>query len=361
MDPEIISHEVNISSGKKIIVLKPVIDHVTMTMSGEKALGLFTQKSENKWKAVLKQYWDNFFSLTQEAINDKSVEITPLKARNLPYRLNANLPVGESQFVRLFTKPTNSSQAPVRIEFNPSKLDETAMMQLAEMWKIIEYDNIPFPSLMPDARVTRLDIAIDCIGIRPTDLIVSNKHLWKSWSASSLVHGTETTNYYVTSGKSKSPQLSPKKRANLMIYDKRREQLANNVEPLHGDYEHTRIEFSLNTNCLLKSLTKKPYPFYNWQIRRTVISDPPFEDWLWQLVLDSARYRGTKAAFALLPEELQKVPLTESKHAPADLITEQKTWCHWNETLVKSNLTHLLNWAETNPASFISVDHLDWL
>lgn len=354
MEPECVSHEIEIAEGKKVTVLKPIIDHVSLTMSGKEAIGVMCQKTDSTWEAVAYNYWKGFYNLTVEATQIGSGKIEASKGFNQHYKICADINIDENQRVRLCTCPRGKTAPPVRIEFNPSKLGPQAMWELASIWEEIDFHNFPLPSLMSDARITRIDVAIDCIGLSPVDIIVYNKDVWKVWSATSPKEGVQTANHYKSSGIYKSPSVSPKRRADLMVYDKREEQLAKGIEPIYGEQEHTRIELSLNTKSLLKSLKTRPYPFETWNIRRTLVSDPPFDDWLWKLVLDSARYRGINAAYSLVPENLRKsVKLEAEKHAPADLITEEKTWCHWPEALEKYHVGQLIEWAEAGPEGFL--------
>ena len=74
------------------------------------------------------------------------------------------------------------------------------------------------------------------------------------------------------------------------------------------------------------------------------LSNPPLEAGLWQLFLDSARFRGYNAATQLLPDDFLPKDMigNAEKYLPADLITKDQVWPHWKECVKKSMILELL-------------------
>lgn len=339
------SHEIDLNNGHIIKILKPTIDWLALTITGKKA---FDAQGAEQLGMSYQAYWNGFYGLVFDEIKSGSGKVTNQKGRSPHYKVNARVELAKDVYITLQTAPRSPGTAPVRLEFNPAKVSKSNLDSLQEIWSDIEFDNLEFPSLLQDARVTRLDIAIDCIGLRPVDVFVFNTKVWKTWVTTDQSFGVATAYYHASGGTKKNATVSPKSRADLMVYDKRLEQIAKQTAPIYGEKEHTRIEISLRKKCLLKALETMPFPFEGWHIRRTLVSDPPYEPWIWTLVLDSARYRGIVEANSLLPNHVKDgIKLIPEMHAPADLVTKDKTWIWWDETLVMSSVGTLVAWSGT--------------
>jgi len=147
--------------------------------------------------------------------------------------------------------------------------------------------------------------------------------------------------------------VSPKKRGNLMVYDKREEQKAKKINPVHGDTRHIRIESSQKKNMQLRNMEKVKYPFDKWDIRRAASPKSPFDWKTWHLFLDSVRIRGISEANKLLPEGVWKeVEVGDLEQFPRDIISEELTWKDVPEMLHRSHLSQLIAWAKTSPETF---------
>ncbi|OUY01210.1 hypothetical protein [Ponticaulis sp.] len=343
MDEEIIAHEIELSGTEKITVLKPAIDTLVLLCGGKAAVTKLV-KSHQQWETAY-EFWTDFYNYVFElgkASDQTFLEKSTQRIQGYKSCYSLVLPMSGRR-VLFATHPT-SNAAPVRFEFNPSQFNADDISDFKKVWSFISFNELPLADLLVDAKITRLDIAVDILGIRPRDVFVYNEDVWKVWSASSLNRGVETLNFYKSSGYTQSPQVNPKKRANLIVYDKRKEQKAKELTPKFGDRDHTRVELSLRKNCHLTSLSNQPYLFEGWDIRRMKLSNPPLEAGLWQLFLDSARFRGYNAATQLLPDDFLPKDMIDNaeKYLPADLITKDQVWSHWNECVKKSMVLELL-------------------
>lgn len=353
MKPDQLSHKIVTSSGKYIYVLKPSIDKLTLTITGNLAIKCMAKSAKKEWEPIAANYWNGFYKRVIEEVHWSSEKIEQINQPSPHYKTSIKLKLYGNRYVLLQTNPRSSSTAPLRLEFNPSRLQLEDFDTINEIYSLIDYDNFPLPALMGDARVTRLDIAVDLIDIDHQDIMIYNKDVWKWWSYGGNDEGTQTTNFYSSKVSSKSPYLNPKRRADLIIYDKKAQQKANGEDPRFGDRSHTRIELCLNKKSFLTNLPKLEFPFQNWSVSRMNVDEPPFESGLWKLVLDSARYRGINKAYALLPESVTNgVQLDRKKHLPEDLITKSKTWSHWPDVL-NNQLGTILEWANTDPGYFL--------
>ncbi len=338
-----------------ITVLKPKIDMITITSKGHKAIEAIINSTGDNKTAIAVEYWNGFFArVLAEAKDPTQTRIEFAKKRVPNYKLNVILKLEDGyEPVRLNTKPIGDLAA-VRLEFNPSHLPPNGLQKLCAIWEEIDLDNIPLPALIPDARLTRLDIAIDLLNISPRDLFVQNVQVAKIYSYSSIDEGIETSNFYAVSGDKIPDKFVPKGRAQLVVYDKKKEQLANNQVPLHGDIEHTRVERCMHTNTMFKNLHKVKFPFKGWNIHRAIIEEPPCPKHEWPWLLDSARYRGIDAALSLLPEYiLPSYPAISKQNftsfMPNDLIVEEEIWPHWPEAIKNAQLDTLIGWALDDP------------
>lgn len=344
----IMAHKIEVKPGHIVTVLKPHIDSISFTSQAHKVINVLLPKKINDWEAIPDKYWGKVFKQLQKLTNDKKcLDVQPTTNKSSKSSISVALstePSGPSFYLKV-NKP--GVLAPLRLEFNPNKVTLADIKQLPKLWAQFDGGLVPFEAFICDARITRVDIAIDLLNIRPRDLFVYNKKVWKIWSASSQDRGIETQNFYQTSGHKKSAQQSPKKRSQLMIYDKRKERVANGQEPIHGDLEHTRIEWSINKNLQFKNLPGMESPFDDWQIRRAIVSEPPLEDWVWTLLLDSARFRGFGAAWELIPKHLWPNDLEEkfACYLPDDLVTSDKLWKFWPEAISRANIDQFIKWA----------------
>jgi len=350
------AHEIEVKPGLIIKVLKPKIDAISLTCNGKKALDVIAKFNNDKYKAVAHDYWKGFYARAILEAMSPDHDLVEFAGKRTPgYGFSVVLKLKSSgALVKLSGKPVGH-RAAIRMEYNPSHFDKKSIKDLLAVWWMIYLGNVPLPALLVDARMTRLDVAVDVLNVKPYDLLVYHKKIWKIWSASSYPHGVETLNYYLQSGHHKSPLLSPKKRSNLIVYNKKKELIANGKYPEYGDLEHTRIEWSLTKNMPLSNLAKMPYPFSNWEIRRTIVEESPLPGGLWQLLLDSARFRGFGAAGKLIPKEswLKGITKIPENYLPKDVVT-QSLWQYWDEAIKNAHLQDMVKWAKVDPKELIN-------
>ena len=344
MDKELIAHEIPLSNKDKITVLKPVIDTIVISCGGKVAVSKLLP-SNAQWQTAY-DFWTDFYKLIDESLKaQESVGLESSSERIQGYKTCCGLVLPTSgRKVLIATQPIQN-QSPVRLEFSPSRFTSQDVSEFRELWTALTYGELPLANLLSDAKVTRLDVAVDLLGIRPRDVFIYNVDVWKVWSASSLERGIETQSFYKTSGYNQGAQANPKKRANLLVYDKRKEQKQKGFDPLYGEIDHTRVELSLRKQCLIESLANQPYLFQGWDVRRMKLAEPPLEAGLWQMFLDSARFRGYNAATALAPDGFLPEDMVgkADKYLPADLITKELIWPHWPGCVEKSRLLELLS------------------
>jgi len=228
------------------------------------------------------------------------------------------------------------------LEFNANKLGQSGLLQLETVWNDVVGPLSPFRALFADARVTRLDVAIDLLNLDICDLFAHHQKLWKIWTVSHPDTGIQTIQHYIKHGNKKSPYLNPKSRADLVIYDKREEQDAVGVKPEYGAIPHVRIERSNDTNSKLVNLKKWKPSFDGWSfVRLDNASGKTKEEW--SRYVDTLRVRGIKRAH-LLHEGMPSTFIELAEQLPQDII-QPKFWELWQEELSRDAVGLLTDWA----------------
>ena len=334
----------------KIVVLKPIIDKLRLTFSG---LGVIQHLKDLQAEA----YWSGVHQLANyvaQAADEPS--ITPCSVEGYWTGLRVEL---EGGGVATFGfKPRNAKNAAVRLEFNPSRLSPAGLKSLFAAWNSIDGKNIPLAAHLTSARVPRCDVALDVLNLKLADLFVHCPAVWKVWMCSSMTDGVQTINFYKGT-KNQSPFVDPKKRANVVVYDKREERLAMGDSPEFGPLAHTRIEFQLNKTAFFKNLANTQFPTKDWVFCRTVLKQPPLEPQRWKTFLDSARFRGYAAAEALLDED-EKAALDLAQSNPASQfkdLFDKSVWKHWPDALGAPALDLLLQLSALHPKEMIETTH----
>tara|TARA_R110002096_G_scaffold51665_18_gene135073 strand:+ start:3987 stop:5108 length:1122 start_codon:yes stop_codon:yes gene_type:complete len=346
---ELVSHVVHATDKHDIAVLKPSIDKMKINISG---LGAIKHSdAENGY-----EYWKCVYGLALDALKDNSYDNVK-RARIARYKIGmaVDLPDDAGSFT-MGLNPYKVTDPAATLEFNPSHFDLTSVPKIAAFWAGIAGDQISFPKLMWSATCSRIDIAFDLLNLRLADLIVHRENLWKVTSFGSYGEGTETLRYYRNSGYLTNfavKQVKKEKRADVIVYDKRAEQMAHGLTPKFGGLEHTRIEFQVDRKGgKLRTLHSMKFPKKDWFFRRIVSEDAPFDLDRWRLFLDSARFRGYSGAEALLtPDERAQLPTKGNAAFPDDLLVEAM-WEHWHDALIRAHVVPLLAWANKEPKDF---------
>jgi len=344
IEEERVSKVIKATDNHTVVILKPIIDKVRITFSG---LGVI-QHIEG---LQANEYWEGVYGLAKDiAKDDDDGDISNCRVDG--YRIGLRVDLGGGAVATFGFDPRKKTQAAIKLEFNPAKFTLTSVKRLFDVWKYIEGGDIPLAAHLTSARITRCDVAVDVLNLRLPDVFVYCPDVWKTWICTSLHGGAQTINFYKLN-KSQSPFLDPKKRANVVVYDKKAEQKAFGKEAEFGDIEHTRIEFQLNKTALFKNLINTQYPAKGWSFCRAISTNPPFASDRWLQFLDSARFRGYVAAEKLLSaDELAAmnpaIPNTTFKN-----LVDKSVWEHWPEALDAKPLAILLAYADQNVKTLI--------
>ena len=142
----------------------------------------------------------------------------------------------------------------LRLEFNPSRLGSAGMAFLKEKLEDVLLGAVSFSHILATGRVTRLDIAVDLVGIRIDALDIQYKGEGKAhW-------------YFSGSGQPETGYLGIKqsdKNAPWTAYNKRKQlkEASGGLAQLYGGLSHTRIEFHAKPNKPLAEMKLLANPF----------------------------------------------------------------------------------------------------
>lgn len=329
-----IAHTIKVGKGDEIYVLRPLIDHVSIVLRRDSA----ALKTPG-FGMTPEEFWKDLPGLIQGYKNDTGD--TTIKGIKPPqqYKVGLEMPLGGNKAtLRLFAKPTDEKAGPIRLEFNPRRFDADSPKKLLEWWEKLTAGQVQLIALLHDARVTRVDIAVDVLNLPFHDLVVRSKKVRKTWSVASDDASVETLLFF----KGKNAMGSPKRRADLQIYDKRKQRIAKDRQPKWGDTPHLRIEATARSpNGLWRNLPALKFPFADFEFRRVPSGKGPQVNQL-RTFADAGRFRGWQEALELVPEINQSELMEAFDQMPQDLITEPLLWKHWFDAIGGAHLVTLI-------------------
>ncbi|MCI4645422.1 MAG: hypothetical protein MRY64_11620 [Hyphomonadaceae bacterium] len=322
VDASLVSHFLP-SDGERKLVLKPIFDTVAMTIKGEAAYAALPAQPVATTKSgkftTLSGWWAQTFEQFATKAASKSYVHLASSKRRIPGYRTFDIVFEKGRRGPAFSFANSAKQKkPLRIEMSMASLRPGDLEFIEKLWSELAGPHIPFRALFPDARITRMDVAIDVLNVRAANLIVHHPKLWKVWCCSDPATGSETYLHYFYHPAKKYPQQSFKKRAQLMIYDKRAERIANDKDPIYGDVPHTRIEISHDPTRFLANLPRWKSNFIDWTIVRAGLDDTELQARS-RRTLDSIRARGFDGASAL-HTSVPASPEDLAAQYPADII-----------------------------------------
>lgn len=188
------------------------------------------------------------------------------------------------------THAVTDSRRPMRLEFNPARLQEVPEYQSAFVAIMRDWFGDALESELSNANITRIDLATDIQGININRLIAARADT----TVMSTAYGRDGLNQTIYLG-GKNTDLR------FVIYDKRQQERGI-VQA--GQVERTRIEARIKQRLTFDSLRAYRNPFERLTIqemRRLEIlgcrgNSPHYRDWF----LDSCKQRGGEAALNLI-------------------------------------------------------------
>ena len=213
----------------------------------------------------------------------------------------------------------------VRLEFNPSKLGVAGLEHLQGILSSLISGG--WNEFVKHGRISRLDVAVDLIGVRMTKLkVVPPKAVVsQTWNSSK--------------GKLLTYQWGKPKGSYTQIYNKTAEMQARGVA-VSGP-QITRFERRLKQPACktLMKLAELDNPFAGFVLTTTVPEAPDDGPaYVWPLFCDSVSVRGLHAALQLLPPHKSPVYKKQFANAAPDWWNPDAIWAQWPTVVEQSKI-----------------------
>jgi|CXWL01.1.fsa_nt_gi hypothetical protein len=261
---------------------------------------------------------------------------------------------GEPVFFKQgFVKKVHS----LTIHANPRALGQEGIFELLDRLHNATKGAFKVGAFLATARISRLDIAVDVVGLRVADLLVSAKGEGKRAHYYGKGGELETINVHLVHKPGKTGKPTPKMKRTpmndllVMVYDKRSERIAKGHPPPFGEAPVTRIEVPKiqfgNKAFGFSSLLTWSNPIAGIRVGliRCAIGEPTVD---WLRYAEARRGGGpTRAASvcALTPLEAEELEQLYIGHK-SDVLDVKSIWKSWPTGISHSGLSYLIEAAE---------------
>ena len=236
----------------------------------------------------------------------------------------SSLPRIDYSYDKDATKGLNFARR-IRLEFNPSKLGFDGLKDMHAILSTMMDGG--WQLFVNHGGISRLDVAVDLVGVRMTKLkIVPPKAVVsQTWNS--------------PKGKLLTYQWGKPKGSYTQIYNKTAEMAARGV-PVSGP-QVTRFERRLKQPACkwLTKLADLENPFAGFVLTTTMPEAPDDGPaYVWPLFCDSVSVRGLHAALQLLPEHKRPVYKKQFAQAAPDWWGPDAIWAHWPTVVQQSKI-----------------------
>jgi hypothetical protein len=229
----------------------------------------------------------------------------------------------------------------MRMEFNPRKVGLAGCKQLQNELEQAATGAFHFGLFLADARLSRLDVAVDYADLRPVDLIVTTKK-----KEGQRVH------YLGTDGSLETIQVHrPTKKAGVgslaaKMYDRNRERKAHGKPPPYAGRHVTRLEIvktRFPKGFGLADLPKMANPLADVRLSYAATLATPHDRKTWPKYLAARRGEGHDAAVRSLSLQpiIGKILRDRYLHHPSNLLG-QDAWQDWAKGLHATGFGYLV-------------------
>lgn len=235
------------------------------------------------------------------------------------------------------------------LQLNPRLLTEEGIFELIDRLYKVTGKQLLVGAMLADARVSRLDVAVDIVGVEIADVLVRLKNESKR-------------NYRATAAGLQSIEIWPKGTTSataqnraVIVYDKRAERLEAGETPPHDPAPVMRIEVTKkrfgNAANLLVNLAKLKNPLKAVAVGHVRAAACPLSR-SFLCYVDARRVFGTGRAAAnlgLKPETASQFEKWYLTH-PSDLFDGASIWEGWADGLMASGTYLLIEAAQKKSA-----------
>jgi hypothetical protein len=238
---------------------------------------------------------------------------------------------GCEERVRIDYNFQNSLANRIRLEFNPAKLGFWGMKELHGVLTSVMPEG--WDHFVTDGRISRLDVAVDLIGVRMTKLKMQPKI------------GQSAQAWWSSDGKLKTYQWGKPTGTHTQIYNKTAEQLARGIAVTGPQV--TRIERRLK-NPKYKKLTDLAgmnNPFAGIVLTTSIPEAPPGgPSYVWPMFCDSVQVRTLDLALKLLPKHKRTVYRNQFTKAAPLWWNPEAIWKMWPAMLDEIKIGSTTAW-----------------
>jgi hypothetical protein len=279
-----------------------MIDKLSLTLSG------YDQAEKTETMARALDFKDQGWASQVYLRNGYSLSL-----RLLPHHLPSSVVIS--------LLPKMPSRPFMRIEFNPSKMGKDSIFDLyhGELALLLCGG---LPELHEKARISRIDYALDIVGVDLQELLLASSYSVRSMKYDR--HGRMETLYLG----------NPKSATQTRIYDKVAQSKNSGEAMSTSTTPITRVERVLRNAGLLRNIHKLKNPFSTLVVGATNQVNSNIPSHQWRMFWSYVREHTAQAALAILPPSERKKFLYEIKHS-------NPTW--WNAEIIWSEWPGLVN------------------
>ncbi len=229
-------------------------------------------------------------------------------------------------------KPQSKTNNFLRVEMNPDVLQVPELKLVWELLAAVSDSQISEEVIAEEAKITRMDVAVDMLNIDPEDILIDHKFSGK------------TNAYFGNGGKIETVYLNKKsKGSTTYLYDKK-VQAQDTGKSLdagvnkYGEAKYTRFECRVQTQKPFKKLASLKNPLTKVDLADMDGCDAPGKPHVWALFQDACRYRGLVGALELLPAK-EREEFHEVIKKSSDLLWRpDDIWVFWKNSLETNGL-----------------------
>lgn len=230
----------------------------------------------------------------------------------------------------------------LRIELNPRKLGPAGICDLLDTIHAATGKRFRVGTFLNGCHVTRVDVAVDVVGLSVREMIVTGKNTGKRVHYHGVDGGLESLYLHrkVQTNTSNEVKPSSRKLGVLIarVYDRRREMIASGLEPDFGQSDVTRVEIVKtkfgNKKRPLTDLAGLKNPFADLFVGQATTASPG-NLWSWLEYVELRRSVPHLQAAEMLGLSANEAKVWELAHLnhPRDVLESAEIWSHWNDGL----------------------------
>ncbi len=245
---------------------------------------------------------------------------------------------GKNPSVLFQFAPTNLKAKYLRLEFSVAQLGATGVAALRAVLDDTFEELLSYEQLVANATVTRVDVAVDLIGV-PMGLAVYE------WPKQAKAHSYQGLGGELETLYSLQPSKSGKAtNATHKVYSKTQQLKDAGQSPGFETLWRTRVEVTTHPKAKLSHLLDLSNPLQGIAIHLPPIDLPASVAQLgdhqdhWRMFVDCAARSGREYALSLLSDARKEVYRAALKHKSANIWNAKKLWGRWAHSLQRLKL-----------------------